>query len=79
MLVKAPFKEWSKQLKPGSCIIYSVHFHRTFSASHRKLTPPRPKIKAAHQTLRVTPAMESGITSHVWTIEEIAALTKSNL
>lgn len=28
-----------------------------------------------HQTLRVTPAMEAGIANHVWTIEEIAALT----
>lgn len=27
-----------------------------------------------HQTLRVTPAMEAGLTDHVWTIEEIAAL-----
>jgi hypothetical protein len=24
-----------------------------------------------HQTLRVTPAMEAGITNHVWTLEEI--------
>src|SRR5260363_225997 len=27
-----------------------------------------------HKTLRVTPAMEAGITGHVWTLEEIAAL-----
>jgi IS1 family transposase len=27
-----------------------------------------------HQTLRVTPAMEAGISSHVWSIEEIVAL-----
>jgi IS1 family transposase len=27
-----------------------------------------------HQTLRVTPAMEAGISEHVWTLEEIAAL-----
>lgn len=27
-----------------------------------------------HQTLRVTPAMEAGISDHVWTLEEIAAL-----
>jgi hypothetical protein len=27
-----------------------------------------------HQTLRVTPAMEAGVTNHVWTIEEIAGL-----
>jgi hypothetical protein len=25
-----------------------------------------------HQTLRVTPAMEAGITDHVWSLEEIA-------
>jgi hypothetical protein len=27
-----------------------------------------------HKTLRVTPAMEAGITDHVWTLEEIARL-----
>jgi hypothetical protein len=27
-----------------------------------------------HQTLRVTPAMEAGLTSHVWSISEIVAL-----
>jgi hypothetical protein len=27
-----------------------------------------------HQTLRVTPAMEAGISHHVWSLEEIAAL-----
>ena len=29
-----------------------------------------------HQTLRVTPAMEAGIAHHVWSIEEIVALTE---
>jgi hypothetical protein len=29
-----------------------------------------------HQTLRVTPAMEAGIARHVWSIEEIVALTE---
>ncbi len=28
-----------------------------------------------HKTLRVTSAMEAGLTDHVWTIEEIVALT----
>ena len=28
-----------------------------------------------HKTLRVTPAMEAGVTDHVWTLEEIAALS----
>ena len=27
-----------------------------------------------HQTLRVTPAMEAGITSRVWSIEELVSL-----
>lgn len=31
-----------------------------------------------HQTLRVTPAMEAGVTDHVWTIEELVSLLDSN-
>jgi IS1 family transposase len=31
-----------------------------------------------HQTLRVTPAMEAGITDHVWTMEEVVDLTDRN-
>jgi len=31
-----------------------------------------------HQTLRVTPAMEAGVTGHIWSLEEIAALADSN-
>jgi IS1 family transposase len=31
-----------------------------------------------HQTLRVTPAMEAGISNHVWTLEEIVALLDYN-
>ena len=27
-----------------------------------------------HQTLRVTPAMEAGITNHVWSLDEVIAL-----
>ena len=29
-----------------------------------------------HQTLRVTPAMEAGITDHVWDVSEIVYLLK---
>ncbi len=32
-----------------------------------------------HQTLRVTPAMEAGVSDHVWTLEEIAGLVKDEL
>jgi hypothetical protein len=31
-----------------------------------------------HQTLRVTPAMEAGISDHVWTFEDLAALADGN-
>jgi len=27
-----------------------------------------------HQTLRVTPAMEAGVTDHVWDVEELVKL-----
>ncbi|SRR5712691_2550369 len=32
-----------------------------------------------HQTLRVTPAMEAGISSHVWSIQEISGLAASSV
>ena len=28
-----------------------------------------------HQTIRVTPAMEAGVSSHVWSVEEIVTLS----
>jgi hypothetical protein len=34
----------------------------------------KPYLSAVDQTLRVTPAMEAGLTDHVWSIEEIVAL-----
>jgi hypothetical protein len=30
-----------------------------------------------HQTLRVTPAMEAGISNHVWSVEELTSLADS--
>jgi len=32
-----------------------------------------------HQTLRVTPATKAGISSHVWSIADIAALSCSSM
>jgi hypothetical protein len=29
---------------------------------------------SVHQTLRVTPAMEAGLTDHVWSLEELVGL-----
>ena len=31
-----------------------------------------------HKTLRVTPAMEAGLTDHAWTIEEMIHAVESN-
>jgi len=31
-----------------------------------------------HQTLRVTPAMEAGLSDHVWSVEEIVGLLGDN-
>jgi hypothetical protein len=31
-----------------------------------------------HQTLRVTPAMAAGLSKHVWSVEEIAALVNDD-
>ncbi len=30
-----------------------------------------------HQTLRITPAMEAGVTDHVWSVEEVVGLLDS--
>lgn len=32
-----------------------------------------------HQTLRVTPAMEAGLTDHVWTVSELVSLLKGHV
>jgi hypothetical protein len=32
-----------------------------------------------HQTLRITPAMEAGISHHVWSIQEIIVLATQSL
>jgi len=32
-----------------------------------------------HQTLRVTPAMEAGLTDHVWTVEELVSIMESHI
>jgi hypothetical protein len=31
-----------------------------------------------HKSLRITPAMAAGLTDHVWTLEELAALMAKN-
>jgi hypothetical protein len=30
--------------------------------------------RGCHQTLRVTPAVDAGVATHVWSVEEIAGL-----
>ena len=31
-----------------------------------------------HQSLRVTPAVEAGVSNHVWSLDEVIALLESN-
>jgi len=52
---------FSKKLDNHIAMIALFHMHYNFGR--------------VHQTLRVTPAMESGLSSHIWSIQEIVALT----
>ena len=52
---------FSKKLDNHIAMIALFHMHYNFCR--------------VHQTLRVTPAMEAGLSSHVWSIQEIVALS----
>jgi IS1 family transposase len=54
---------FSKKIDNHMHMIALFHMHYNFSR--------------VHQTLRVTPAMEAGISSHVWSIQEIVELLSS--
>jgi len=56
---------FSKKLENHIAMIALFHMHYNFAR--------------VHQTLRVTPAMEAGLSSHVWSIAEIVSLTTSSL
>ncbi len=43
-------------------------------ARHHLKRKLRTNFGRVHQTLRVTPAMESGLSDHVWSIDELCAL-----
>lgn len=51
---------FSKKLDNHIAMLALFHMHHNFAR--------------IHQTLRVTPAMEAGISSHAWSIQEIVAL-----
>ena len=51
---------FSKKLENHMRMIALFHMHHYFVR--------------VHQTLRVTPAMEAGLSSHVWSIQEIMSL-----
>lgn len=56
---------FSKKLDNHIAMIALFHMHYNFAR--------------IHQTLRVTPAMESGISQHVWSIQEIVELSVNRL
>jgi hypothetical protein len=53
---------FSKKLDNHVAMIALFHMHYNFAR--------------IHQTLRVTPAMEGGISHHVWSIQEIVMITQ---
>jgi IS1 family transposase len=53
---------FSKKIENHIAMIALFHMHYNFAR--------------VHQTLRVTPAMEAGISSHVWSIQEIVSLAE---
>jgi hypothetical protein len=57
-------KAFSKKLEshPAAVAIHSMHYN--FGRPHKSLANPYPR----------TPAMAAGVTDHLWTAEEIAAL-----
>lgn len=55
---------FSKKLRNHAAAVALHHLHYNFARPHRSLANPYPR----------TPAMAAGISDHVWTCEEIAAL-----
>jgi hypothetical protein len=56
---------FSKKIENHVAMIALFHLHYNFAR--------------IHQTLRVTPAMEAGISQHVWSIQDIIQLSTRNL
>ena len=54
---------FSKKIENHMAMVALFHMHYNFAR--------------VHQTLRVTPAMEAGLSSHVWSIQEIVGLGAS--
>ncbi|MEX2136977.1 MAG: IS1 family transposase [Chloroflexota bacterium] len=55
---------FSKKLRNHAAAVALHHMHYNFARPHRSLANPYPQ----------TPAMAAGISNHIWTCEEIAAL-----
>lgn len=51
---------FSKKVQNHACAVALHYMHYNFARIHK--------------TLRVTPAMQTGISDHVWSLEEIAKL-----
>lgn len=55
---------FAKKFRNHAAAVALHHMHYNFARAHRSLTNPYPR----------TPAMAAGISDHIWTCEEIAAL-----
>jgi hypothetical protein len=56
---------FSKKLENHIAMIALFHMHYNFCR--------------VHQTLRVTPAMEAGISQHIWSVQEVVALSYESM
>ncbi len=85
----APSDEETRRYSPAKCIgcdmkvVSGNPYTRLTNAFSKKVENHRHAVALfflyynfcrIHQTLRVTPAMEAGISDHAWTIEELCAL-----
>src|ERR1017187_2306950 len=84
-----PRSETREHVIRGTSEPHDAHVHAAFYPLDERLFKevgePWPRDCAAlhalqllrvHKTLRVTPAMEAGLTDHVWTLDELIGLLK---
>jgi hypothetical protein len=73
---RTAIKKYRSERKGRRSFDTAIEYGTVAMMATEKTRTAKPAVRATcfcrvHQTLRVTPAMEPGITDHVWTIEEM--------
>jgi hypothetical protein len=58
-------------LRPGEVLLIRIEFHQRSGGELRPAVALLDNFCRIHGSLRVTPAMEAGITDHVWGVSEL--------